>query len=176
MKLKKNETLLVYAVAGLVGLLFVPRVIFGPFHEKLAGLTRDVVLEEARLKKGTNLEAKKNEIVKEYEKYATYFSLQGFSDEEVVANLLKEIEQISRSSGLTILDMKPQKEVKSDKFSKQYLISVKAEANMQKLVKFLFELQSSQLLFSVEKMSVAPKSEESPDLSIALTLVGVSFL
>lgn len=176
MKLKKNEALLLYAVTGLVGLLLIPKVIFGPFHKKLADLTRDVILEEARLKKGTSLVAKKDVIIREYEKYATYFSLQGFSDEEAVANFLKEIEQISRSSGVMILDMKPQKEIKSDKFSKQYLISVKAEGDMQKLVKFLFELQSSQVLFSVEKMAMAPKSEESPELSITLTVVGVSFL
>jgi len=175
-KLKKNEALLLYALAGLAGFFLVPKVIFGPFHEKLTGLSRDVILEEARLKKGKGLEAEKEQILKEYEKYATYFSLQGFSDEEVVANLLKEIEKVGRSSGLAIVDMKPQQEVKTDKFSKQFYIGVKAEADMRRLVKFLFELQNSQILFSVEKMSVAPKSEESPDLIIALTIVGVSFL
>lgn len=176
MNLKKNELLLLYSIGGLLALLIIPRVIFGPFADKLSGLTRDVTLGEARLKKSVSLAAGKESIIKEYEKYATYFSLQGLSDEEAVANFLKEIERISRVSGLAILDMKPQKETQADKFSKQYQISVKAEGTMTQLVGFLHELAGSPVLFSVEKMTVVPKQEDSPELSISLTIVGVSFL
>jgi Tfp pilus assembly protein PilO len=176
MNLKKNELLLLYTIGGLLAVLIMPRAIFGPFASKLSGLTRDVALGEARLKKSVSLAAGKEIINKEYEKYATYFSLQGLSDEEAVGNFLKEIERISRVTGLAILDMKPQKETKADKFSKQYQISIKAEGAMQQLVSFLHELQGSPVLFSVEKMTLVPKQEDSPQLSIALTIVGVSFL
>jgi Tfp pilus assembly protein PilO len=176
MELKKREFVLVYCIAGLLGIGFVSRTVFGPFHAKLLSLSNDILLDEAKLKKGVSLLEKKDDIDKEYGKYASYFSLQNLSDEEAVASFLKEVEKISRATGLVILDMKPQKEAKNDKFSKQYQINIKAEANMEELIKFLYELHNSSILFSVERATLSPKSEDSSDLSIVMTVVGVSFL
>src|SRR5512135_2895777 len=110
MILKKKEMFLVYAIGGILGVLFVSRVIFSPFHEKLASIDKDLSLKEARLKKGLALMEQKDLINKEYSKYDSYFSLHSASSEEAVAAFLKEIERVSRGSGLLILDVKPQKE------------------------------------------------------------------
>jgi hypothetical protein len=176
MEFKKREIILAYIIGGFFLTWLVVKVILVPFQQKLFGLSKDVVLQEARLKKGVSLIEKKDDIEKEYGKYASYFSMQDFSDEEAVANFLKEVEKISRDAGLAILDMKPQKESKGDKFSKQYQINIKAEANMQKLVTFLYALHNSSVLFSVEKLVLVPKAEDSPDLNITMTVVGVSFV
>jgi hypothetical protein len=176
MEIKKKETTLFYAIAGLVLIWFISRVVLNPFHEKLATLSREVALQEAKLKKGISLIEKKEAVSKEYDKYASFFSIQNYSDEESVANFLKEMEKISRETNLTILDMKPLKEAVKDKFSKEYQINIKAEADMKQLVSFLYALTNSSLLFSVEKMILVPKSEESSDLSITMTVNGVSFL
>lgn len=175
MALKKQEWMLVYAIGALLGALLIGRIIFAPFQARLGAIGRDLALSEARLKKGLGLVEKKDEIEKEYSRYASYFSLQGGSGEEAVAAFLKEIESLSRSTGFTILDMKPQKEPKADKFSQQYLINIKAEAAMASVVKFLHALQESSLLLSVEKMVLVPRGEEASNLSVTLTLVGVAF-
>jgi hypothetical protein len=173
--LKKREAALFYIIAGLIGIWIVGKVVFAPFHNKLSGLGREVVLQEARLKKGIGLISEKDAISKEYERYASYFSLQGSSDEEAIGGFSEEVVRLSRESGLVIQDMKPQKETKSDKFSKLYQINIRAEANMQQLVNFLYALHNSSLLFSIEKISLSPRSEESPTLNISFTIVGVSF-
>jgi Tfp pilus assembly protein PilO len=176
MDFKKREYILFYAIAGLLGIWLISSVIFAPFHSRLAELARSVTVQESKYKKGVSLLAIKEEINKAYERYATYFSVQGYSDEETIASFLKAVEKISRESGLTILDMKPQKESKSDKYSKQYQINIKAEGHMQEFINFLYALHDAPLLFSIEKMTIAPKSEDSPDLSITLTMVGISFV
>jgi hypothetical protein len=150
MTLKKQEWMLVYAVAGILAIFVISRLIFVPFHAKLAELDREVILKEARLKKGLALIENKEAIEKEYAKYDNYFSLQGVSSEEAVAAFLKEIEKVSRGSGIMVLDVKPQKEPEVDKSSSQYQINIKAEAGMEDLVKFLHALHNSSLLFSVE--------------------------
>ena len=176
MALKKREWILAYVIGGLLVASLIIRIIFTPFHQKLAALDRDIILNEARLKKGVGLMEKKDAIEEEYAKYASYFSLQGDSGEEAVASFLREIESVARSSGMTILDMKPQKEPKGDKFSQQYEISIKAEADMASVVKFLHALQESTLLLSVEKMVLVPRGgEEATTLSVTLTVVGVAF-
>jgi hypothetical protein len=175
MAIKKTEMMLAYAIGGLLLVILVVRVIFTPFHQKLGALDRDATLAEARLKKGLGLIEKKDEIEQEYGKYASYFSLQGNSGEEAVAAFLREIEKLGRASGMTIVDIKPQKESAGDKFSQQYQISIKAEATMEGVVKFLHALQESSLLFGVDKMVLVPRGEEASTLSVNLTVVGVAF-
>lgn len=174
--MKKYRLLLIYGLAALGGVWLVVKVIFGPFHGKLSTLSREAKTAEDRLRKGTALLAKKDVIDKEYEKYASYFSLQNISDEEATAVFLKEVERIGREAGVTILDMKPQKETEKDRFSKQYLINIKAEASMKELVGFLYALHDSQLLFSIERLVLAPTKEGASVVNITMSLVGVVFL
>lgn len=173
---KKKELVLIGAAAGLAAAFFIARAVFGPFHARLSALGREVALGEAKLGHGIGLIAYQEAITREYAHYASYFSLRNLSDEESVANFLKEIEKTSRASGLVVLDMKPQKEMKEDKFSKQYTINLRAEGNMEELIAFLYALHTSPLLFGVEKMTLAPKAEDSPDLSIVMAIAGMSFL
>jgi len=175
MTLKKREMTLVFVIVGLFGVWGLMRTIFVPFQERLATLERTLVLQEARFKKGATLREHGASITSEYAKYESYFSLGGISDEEAVAAFLKEIEKLSRATELTILDMKPQKNVEKDKFSKQFQIVVKAESGMGELVKFLYALHASPLLFSVEKMTLLSKSDDPSLLSSTLTVVGVVF-
>ena len=176
MAIKKRELTLFYAIVGLIGLWVIFKVVLGPFHEKLNTLSQTVSLSEERLRRGIGLMESKEVISKEYERYASFFSIQNYSDDEAAANFLKEVEKIGRETNLAILDMKPQKDVAKDKISKEYQINVKAEANMKQLVSFLYALSNSSLLFSIERIVLVPKSEESPDLSITMLIHGVSFL
>jgi hypothetical protein len=175
MTLKKQELMLLYAVAGLIAIFIISRFIFVPFHAKLAAFDREIVLKEARFKRGLSLVENKETIENEYAKYDSYFSLQGASSEEAVAAFLKEIEKVSRSTGMVILDVKPQKEAEEEKSSRQYQINIKAEAGIEDLVKFLHVLHNSSLLFSAEKLVLVPKGDNASVLSISMTLVGVVF-
>ncbi|MFH1691530.1 MAG: GspMb/PilO family protein [Candidatus Omnitrophota bacterium] len=175
MNLKEKNIYILYIVGVVLGGLAVLKIVFSPFHAKLSSLSRDVILQESRFKKGVSLIENKKAIEDEYKNYASYFSLQGYSDEEAVANFLKEVEKVSRETGLTVLDMKSQKDAETDKFSKQYQIKIKAEANMEELVKFLYKLSESPLLFSVERLILVPKGEDSAVIGVSMTIVGVSF-
>ncbi len=128
------------------------------------------------MKRGLMLIENREIINSEYNKYASYFSIQDYSNEEAVAGFLKQLEKISRDSGFLILDIKPQKEAETDATTKQFQINIKAEANIKTLMSFLYGLYTSPLLFSVEKIVLVPKSDGSSDLSVNLTLMGVSFV
>ncbi|MDD5575163.1 MAG: hypothetical protein PHH75_08325 [Candidatus Omnitrophica bacterium] len=173
---KKHQYAISSAAVALGALLLILKVIIGPLHGKLTTVAKQVLLQESKLKKGLVLIENRETINHEYGKYASYFSLQSYSNEEAVAGFLKELEKISRDSGFLILDIKPQKEAEADAISKQFQINIKAEANMKTMVSFLYGLYTSPLLFSVEKIVLVPKSEGSSELSVNLTLMGVLFM
>lgn len=167
---------LISAGAGLIFVVFVVKVLIGPFHEKFVILKKQQAVQEAKLKKGLALIENKEIINREYAKFATYFSQQGLSDEEAVAGFLKQLEEISRNSGFLILDIKPQQTGQQDGVAKQFQINIKAESSMERLVSFLHNLYNSTLLFSVEKMVLVPKKDEGSNLSISLTVEGLQFV
>jgi|GEM_PF-780790 len=173
---KKQQYTMIYAAVGAAVMLLVFKAVIGPFHQRLALASKQVMLQEAKLKKGMFLIDNQEAIKNEYGKYASYFSMQNSSNEEAVAEFLREIEKISRSSGILIVDVKPQKDAESDAISKQFQINIKAEATMKELVTFFYGLYTSPLLFSIEKMTLVPKSEGASELSVTLTLMGVSFV
>src|SRR5512135_1676153 len=175
MAIGKREQMLAYVIGGLLGAWAVGNLVFMPFHRRLTVLGHDVVLQEARLKKGLALMEHSDQIDKEYGKYDTFFSLQGISDEGAVAAFLKELEKVGRSSGFSIIDVKPSKEPAKGKGTRQYEIDIKAESDMGDLVKFLYALYNSSLLFGVERLVLVPKGESASVLSVSMTLVGVVF-
>lgn len=176
MDFKKQQYTMIYAAVGVAAVLLLFKAIVGPFHQRLTLTSKQVMLQEAKLKKGMFLIENREAINNEYDKYASYFSMQNSSNEEAVAGFLREVEKVSRNSGILILDVKPQKDVETDGISKQFQINIKAEADMKKLVSFFYGLYTSPLLFSVEKVTLVPKSEGSSELSITLTLMGVLFV
>jgi hypothetical protein len=174
--LKKQQMTIISAVIAGVMILAVLKMTIAPLHEKLMTVKKQIVLQESKLKKGLVLIEKRDVVNNEYGKYASYFSLQEYSDEEAAAAFLKELEKISRDSGFLILDIKPQKETITDGISNQFQINIKAEADMRTLISFLYGLYTSPLLFGVERMVLVPKDEASSDLSVNLTLMGVLFV
>lgn len=166
---------LVYGAAGFLAFFFVFKALISPFHTKFVTMKKQEALQEAKLRKGLALIENRSLINKEYAKYASYFSQQGFSDEEAVAGFLKQLEEISRKTGFLILDIKPMQAEQSDSTSKQFQINIKAESDIDRLVSFLHGLYTSPLLFSVEKMVLVPKKETPSDLSVSLTVEGLQF-
>ena len=175
-QLKKREWIFIYATVSLLLSWLVLKVVFVPFQEKLHNLGRSITVREAKLSKGAGLIEHKEAINKEYDRYDTYYLLQGLTNEETVARFLKEIEEISRKSKLVISDIKPQKDIVKDKFSEQYLIDVKAEGTLEQFITFLYKLFDSTLLFGVERMILVPKTEDSSQLRVTMKIEGVSFL
>jgi hypothetical protein len=175
-RLKKREWVLVYFVGGLVSVSVIGQFIVAPLADKLEDLDRSVKVQASRLKKGMSFLANQQNILDQYGKYAMFFSLQGASDEEVAASIMSEIDRISREAGVVIVDMKPQKETKTDQLTKQYLINIKAEGQMDQVIRFLHGLHNATLLLSAERMIIAPKGEDSPVLSFSMIVVGEKFL
>ncbi|MFH0877358.1 MAG: GspMb/PilO family protein [Candidatus Omnitrophota bacterium] len=171
----KKYAAFTYIPLGTLAVVAVVRFVFGPFQAKLEKLNSEITVQEARLKKGISLIEHADEITQEYGRYASYFAFEGLSDEEIKASIFNELQKIAQKTGLSILDLKPQADIKSDKIAKQYMLSVKAEADMTQLVSFLHDLYNSDLLLSVEKMVLAPKSEGASILSITLTISGFAF-
>ncbi len=128
----------------------VDRAIVGPINSKLKRINQEIKVSQAQLAFDLSNVSQKEDIAREYEKYAQYQKDVG-SDEEKITIMLSALEDLGRESGLTLLDIKPQKSNEINLY-KEYAISIEAEGSVESLVQFLYKLNTSEHLMRVEKL------------------------
>ncbi|MCK4859624.1 MAG: hypothetical protein KAS87_03580 [Candidatus Omnitrophica bacterium] len=175
MTFSKKEKTLFYTIIALLAIFFLRSFMFIPFADKLFSLKQKIYLEEANFKKGLILLAQKENIERDYKNYRPYLNIKG-SDEEIAANLLREIEQLAQRAELSLTDMQPQtQKKKKDKKEgyKEYDVQLRFESHIDKIAGFLYYLHNSDFLLRVKKLSLKRKDKESELLKGDMLISGV---
>lgn len=168
-RLSKREKLVLYGAVACISLLFLDNSVVNPIVSKMEKLRKDI--KEARLgiKRNTRILARKDKILAEREKYAPYFAQYQSTDEEM-ASLLKEIESLANKSSVYLIDIKPAG-VEAVEGTTKFFINLNCEAQLEQLFKFMYSIEESSRLLTIEKYRIAPKSQES---SIARCGISIS--
>lgn len=132
-------------------------VLIDPLWEYWQGLNEKIVSKEVQLVKNLKILAQKDAIDVLYSKYSDSIKMKG-SEQEEIAIILREIENIARGNNTYITDIKPQK-VEDKDFYKVYYVDLEAEGNISNLTKFIYELQSSNQILKVKRLQLTPKGD-----------------
>ena len=170
--LSRREKIIFYLCLAVV----TAAVFYGLVIEKIiktwTGLNLKIAKAEKELVKNYRLIEKEKEITGEYEKYITYLKAKG-SKEDEASTLLLEIETLARNNNVSTTDLKPLG-VKGLDFYKKYVFEVSAEAPLKALTKFIYDLQSSSKLLTVENLTLSVKGAGTDILQAKMRLVHVS--
>jgi len=173
-KLAKRERNILYACIALFSLFILERIVLKPFADKISDLDREIQSKEAKLIKGLRAESQRDQILNEYKKYEGYLKVKA-SDEENVSEFLRELEKLARESAMSVSDIKPQANNKRSAY-KEYIVELRAEAQLKDVVTFLYRLNNSALLLRVEKMALTLKDENAETLKVNMTISGIAVL
>lgn len=157
--LSKREKIIFYAAISFVSLTLLDRLIISPIYSKIKSLNEEVKEKESSIKKSLHILAQKERISSEIARY-TSFLTSAKSEEEETTYLLKEIEGLANKAGVYLVDMKPGG-LKDMGSSKKYLINLNCEAQMEQLFDFMYNIENSNKLLTIEKYQIGPKSKES---------------
>ncbi len=112
-------------------------------------------LDAELLRMERNLELRER-IESEFKEYESQILAEG-SDEQEVAKLLREIEDLSRNVGFYILSLKPLP-ISDQGFYKKYTIQLEGEGEMRTVGSFLHRLGTSQQLLKVERLELSART------------------
>ena len=169
-RLSKKEKRLFYITVAVVSVVFLDRVVFRPVINKLENFNGKIAVEEKKLEKSMLILKQEDAISSEYKKFAQSIK-QDQSDEETISNLLSSIEKMAKSVSVFILDMKPGTVEKSE-FYKKYSVKVEAEAKINNLSDFIYQLENSPKLLRVSDFRLTPQKKETV-LKISMTVTEV---
>jgi len=170
-QMSKKERLLFYVAVIFVGCAVVSRMALHPAIAKSASLNREIKLKKRMIEDSLRLLSQKEVIQKESGKYAGYIK-QKLSEEQEVATLLKEIEDIAKDSQIQLIDLKPYSAKRGD-FYTEYKVEVETEAEMNQLMTFIYNLQSSGGLLKVTKFSISPRVDKINTLKAQLAITKI---
>jgi len=157
-KLSKKEKIGLYLAVIVVLLAFLDQIVVKPIRNKVARLNQKIQICEEELKRDLQSLSEKKSISREYEKYARYVTKAG-SDEEEVAKILAEIEELARKSTVNLVDITPQTPGEFD-FYREYTAEIEIEGKTGAVVKFLYELNNSALLLRTQKVRLTLRSRK----------------
>ena len=161
-KLSKRQRILLYVAATIVFFVSLDRLVYHPIVSRINELDQEILLKENQLRRNLRNMAARETVHKAYSAYASY-ALTAGSDDEKIAALLNELEGLARKSGLSLVAVKPRPSTKID-IGKQYPVEVEVETEITPLIKFIYDLHSSQNFLRVKKLRLAPKGSRTPDL------------
>lgn len=157
-RLSKRERNILYGACLFVLVALLDRLVLGPATSKIAVLNKEIQEKQLFMKKDARIVAEKEKMLAEKAKFSAFFSA-AKSQEEQITLILKEIESLASQCSVYIIDMKPASSKKAD-FSEKYYINLSCEAKMSGLVSFMYNIENSAELLTIEKYSLSPKSGE----------------
>jgi Tfp pilus assembly protein PilO len=133
-------------------------VLLGPIRRRFQQLDETIVGKEKQLARNLRVlsSASKDAAVSEYKELGNTMPKQGSTAEEA-SSMLAEIEKQATEVNVVLTATK-QIEPKLEKTFEEYQVEIEIEADMKKLVGFLYGVESSVQLLRVERVSLDLKS------------------
>jgi Tfp pilus assembly protein PilO len=159
LRLSKREKIIFCVAIGVASLLFLDRLAISPVFDKMAALNEKIRDKRASIKRTLRILAQKQRIEGQKARFPSYSFGIG-SQEEGLTALLREIENLANKTSVYLIDVKPTGSRKEE-FAQKYLVSIKCEAQMEQLIYFIYNIEKSDRLLTIEKYRINPKTEES---------------
>lgn len=159
--LSRREKLVLYAAVGAVSFTLLDRLIVYPIYTRMRQVQTQIRDRENEIVRNMRILSKKERINADVERYVAY--LRAAEDRSVdMTAVLKSIEELAQKSELSVVDMKPAgiKENEKEK-TKKYVVNLNGEGEMSQIVDFMYRVENSSDLLTIERVQISPKSRES---------------
>ncbi|MGE4357234.1 MAG: type 4a pilus biogenesis protein PilO [Candidatus Omnitrophota bacterium] len=170
-QLSKRERFLFYITVSAIIFMGVTNFLITPVLKSWRGLNRKISNLQNKLNRYTRILALEKDIETKYKAYADYLKVKG-SREDAVASVLQEIEKLARRAGVIITNIVPSA-IESKDFYNKFEIRMDIEADINSLVRFLYELQKSKHLFRILRLNIATKAGTEDILRSSLQFIKI---
>ena len=167
--MSRRERLLAASGVVAVCVVLMDQLVLGPWLRHTTKVGQEIHRLEEGIRTYHQLLTRAPQINAEVDLYKEFVRNEAEPEPDMAA-LLREVELLGGQSGVSLGEVKPL-EGSSNALYREYAVDVQYRASMEQAVHFLYLLQSSKLLFSIQKAAVE-KSNDDPSVlqgSIRLT-------
>jgi len=161
MNLSNREKYISIATIGIIALALAYSFLIEPLFKKWHSFNNKIIKNEIALKKGLKLLENRNDIIKEYNSYA--------SSTRTFSRILSYIEKHALSAGVKTANIKPRPVIEKG-YYKEYVIELQVEGTFSAINKFVSEIIESPLLVTIKKFDLRTSTDTPSTLKGTLIL------
>lgn len=156
----RREKILFFIAGGLIFIFLVEELILKPLENAEKKLRRHIEVTQSKLKEALEILKRKEIILKDYSIYGKYIPPR-LSYEEALSQFTEELDKIIQETGLSILRLDPPnpKRYRQKEDLRYYEAEIRAEDDLETILKFIQRVQKSKLLIKIDDFSLTPKEE-----------------
>jgi Tfp pilus assembly protein PilO len=171
--MSRRERLMLTAAALVICLVVLDRLVLGPWWRHIATVRREIRRLETSIDTYRQLLTRAPQINKSVDAYREYLRPAGAEPPNLAA-LLREIESLGTESGGSLGEVKPS-EGAANAFYQEYAIDVQFQGSVEQTIHLLHLLQSSKLLFGLQRATLQRSREDPGTIAATLRLTSKVF-
>jgi len=155
--LTKRERFFVYITASAIIFAISYNRVIEPLMNKSINLNREISSKEIKLKKYKGFLGQGDQLQKIYKKY----SLPEDNPADIrdtFLGTLKELEKLARTSGIAILDIRPDQKKRSKGKISESTIGLKTEGTLKSYLEFIYKMENTPSLLKINKLQLSSKT------------------
>ena len=168
--LSKKEKIMAYVAGFFLLLVMLDRIILVPIMNKLNSLEDGIERQISVIKDGLMILGYKEKISKEYEMLKPYFVTERKTQEEELADFLKEVENLAVQASVQLVTINPSDKIEETPLYIKYQANLECIGSMEKMMVFLYSLSNLQKLMKIETFELMPVSKGSNDIKCSMLI------
>ncbi len=170
-KLSAREKIGLVIGGGLMIVSFIYSGIVVPINNRLQDIDRDISINEKALEVNLRTLSQRDDVKRVYDKTVLHIRHSG-SDEEEASRLHGIIVDLANSASVDIVDTKPQPPNKKG-IVDEYSYEAELEGDMASIIRFLYNINTSNQLLRAQKITLKPKRRNSDIVRATVTITKV---
>lgn len=164
------------AVSTVVALFLIQRIFILPFINKLDNMSIRIKAEEEKLERALYLNSQKGNIESVYEKISPYVET-GETGEGTFSIIMKQIEEMAKDCGITLVNMKPETvEERGKQIYKLRSVSLTIDGDQGSITLFLYKIENSNYPMRINKIDLKTKGLDRNLMTASLDVYVIYFM
>lgn len=161
-------------VTGLViALVMVDVVVVRPVTNYLMRLDEMIDIEEKVIPKRLMILKYKDKVTREYHSWKPLMADPATTQEEQIAQLLRDVERVSKESGLFVSNINPVKTTQISDSVYELSLDIEGKGNIDAIRKFMKKLENDNAAIRIDAFNLKPQGKESDELKYSFTIIKI---
>jgi len=152
-KMSKRERLMGIVGIAVLSIVLTDRLVLSPWWKFITNVRKESVKLEQEISQQRKLLSRKRDVMADVKKYEKFLR-PGDSPEVEMAAFLREIENLSSTSGVTLLEIRPLKSASTDLYQ-EYGLEVHYQCELENWVGFIHAIENSSNLLLIKQAALS---------------------
>ncbi|MCA9401500.1 MAG: type 4a pilus biogenesis protein PilO [Candidatus Omnitrophica bacterium] len=166
-KLSSRGKIIFYITCVVVFAMLIDRIFYGPISSKTGQIQEEIKNQKISISHDKRILSYKSQIIKQAEVFDAYFTKTLKDDDEITRELLSVIEEVARSSEVSLIQNNAANVVKHKDYI-EYYANVESVGPLEKIITFLHKINTTEDLIKVVNFNFSPKRGTDSDVAIVM--------